>query len=102
GTRGGILRDGFAFLLFQGCDHLLHAIVFATWREDFQTLFLRTPLQNVDIDIADTPVSYLSPASLIKVDSVGANQRVTVIVNHVFFARVREAKTRPKRISRPI
>src|SRR5262245_39588355 len=76
--------------------------MFATRGEDFQTLFLRTPLQNVDVDVANTPVSYLRPRGLIKIDSVGANQRVPIVVDDVFFVRVCEAKTRPKRISRPI
>ena len=79
-----------------------NTIMFATRGENFQTFFLRTPLQNVDVDIADTPVSYLRPAGLIKIDSVGADQSVPVIVDDVFFASINEAKARSERVSRPI
>ena len=99
---GSILRDGFALLLFESCDHLPNAIMFATRREDFQTFFLRTPLQYVDVHIADTPVSDVRPGGLIKIDSVGADQGVSVIVDDVFFAGINEAKARSERVSRPI
>src|SRR4029077_13797655 len=43
------LRDGFALLFLEGRDHLPYAAMFAARGEHFQALFLRTPLQNVDI-----------------------------------------------------
>jgi hypothetical protein len=58
-TARSILRDSFALLLFESCNHLLHTTMLATRGKDFQTFFLRTPLQDVDVDIADTPVSDL-------------------------------------------
>src|SRR5438552_3426569 len=68
GTGGRRLRDGFASLFLKSCDHLPHAMMFATRGEDFQTLFLRAPLQNVDVHMADAPAFHLKPARLVKVD----------------------------------
>src|SRR5262249_39161771 len=89
-------------LLFQGRDHLLHAPMFATRGQDFETFFLRTPLQNVDVDIPDTPVSDFRPAGLIKINRVGTDQGVPIIVDDVLFVRVNEPKARSERVSRPI
>ena len=96
------MRDGFALLLFERCDHLSNAIVFATRRKNFQTFFVRAPLQYVDVDIADTPFADVRPGGLIKINRVGADQGVSVIVDHVFFASINEAKTRSERVSRPV
>jgi hypothetical protein len=101
-ASGSILRDGFAFLLFQGNDHLANAIVFAARGENFQAFFVGTPLQNVDVDVADTPFSNLRPGALVKIDGVGSDQRISVIVDDVFFVCLRKAKAGPKRIPRPV
>ena len=96
---GSILRDGFAFLLFQGCDHLPNAIMFAARCEDFQTFFIRAPLQDVDVHVADTPISHLRSAGFIQIDCAGPDQRVSVIVDNVFFVRFGEPEARSQRVA---
>src|SRR2546421_9852278 len=54
-ARGRRLGDGFALLFFKGCNHPPYGMIFSTRREHFPTLFLRAPLQNVDVKIAYAP-----------------------------------------------
>ena len=96
------MRDGFALLFFERGDHLPNTIVFATRRKNFQTFFVRAPLQYVDVHVADTPFSDVRPGGLIKINSVGADQGVPVIVDDVFFTGINEAKARSERVSRPV
>ena len=79
------MRDGFASLFLKSSNHLPHAMMLATRGEDFQTLFLRAPFQNVDVHVPDAPAFHLKPAWLVKVDGVGADQRISIIVDNVFF-----------------
>src|SRR5438034_5683681 len=76
GWRG--LRDGFALLFLNGCDHLPRAMVFAARGKYFQTLFVRAPLQDVNVHVADAPAFHLEPARLGKVNGVRADQRSSV------------------------
>src|SRR5207237_8934761 len=78
-------RNGFALLLLKSTSHLPHATMFATRREDFQTLFLRAPFQNVDVHVADAPAFHLQPARLVKVDGVGSDQRSAIMVDNILF-----------------
>ena len=74
----------------------------ATRGEDFQTLFLRAPFQNVDVHVADAPAFHLEPARLVEVDGVGADQRISIIVDNVFFFCVGNSESGPERKVRPI
>ena len=96
------LRDGFPLFLLKSCDHLLHATMFAARCEHFQTLFLRSPLHDVDVHVADAPAFHFQPARLIQVDGISPNERPPVIIDYVFFICRRDAKPCTKRITRPI
>ena len=74
----------------------------ATRGEDFQTLFLRAPFQNVDVYVADAPLSHLKPARLVKVDSVSTDQRISIIVDNVFFICIGNPESGSERKVRPI
>ena len=74
----------------------------ATRGEDFQTFFLRTPFQNVNVHMADAPLFHLKPARLVEVDGVGADQRISIIVDNVFFFCVGNSESGPERKVRPI
>src|SRR5215472_14144926 len=77
-------------------------MMLATRGEDFQTLFLRAPFQNVDIHVANAPAVHLTPARLVKVDGIGADQRISVIVNNVFFVCFGNSESGSERKVRPI
>src|SRR6266542_1593854 len=96
------LRDGFALLFLKSSNHLQHATMFATRGEDFQTLFLRAPFQNVDVHVADAPAFHLEPARLVEVDGVGADQRISIIVDNVFFICLGNSESGSYRKVRPI
>jgi len=96
------LCDGFPLFLLKSCDHLLHATMFAARCEHFQTLFLRSPLQDVDIHVTDAPASHCQPARFIKVYGIGADECPSIIVDNVFLVRGGDAKPCAKRITRPI
>ena len=96
------MRDGFALLFLKSCNHLPHATMFATRGEDFQTLFLRAPFQNVNVHVADAPTFHLKPARLVEVDGVGADQRIPIIVDYVFFVCLGNSESGSYRKVRPI
>src|SRR5437667_3836693 len=90
------------FLLPQTRDHLPDTAVFDARGEYFQALFLRAPLQDIDIDVADTPASHVETARLVKIDRVCAEECGPVIVNDVFFICVRDSKPGTEWETRPI
>ena len=97
------MRDGrFRLFLLESRHHLLHATMFAARCEHFQTLFLRSPLQDVDIDVADAPAFHFQPARLVQIDCISPNKCPPLIVDNVFLVRRGDAKSRTKRITRPI
>ena len=73
--------------------------MFATWREDFQALFFRTPLQDVDVYMSDAPLLHLEPAWLVQINGVGADQRIPIVVDNIFFVRLGDSKPCSERIS---
>ena len=96
------MRDGFALLFLKSGDHLPRATMLATGSEDFQTFFLRAPFQNVNVHVPDAPAFHLKPARLVEVDGVGADQRISIIVDNVFFFCVGNSESGPERKVRPI
>ena len=76
--------------------------MFRARAEHFEALLLRTPLQNVDVDIAHTPAFHLQFGRLVKIDRAGADQRRPVIVDNKFFFRVDDSEPGAKRKARPI
>jgi hypothetical protein len=97
------LRDGcLPLLLLKSCDHLLHSTMFAARCEHFQALFLRSPLQDVDIHVADAPAFHIQPGRLVQVNCIGPNKCPPVIVETLFFVCRADAKPGAKRITRPI
>src|SRR6184192_3983647 len=96
------LCDGFPLFLLKSCDHLLHPTMFAARREHFQTLFLRSPLQDVDVHAANAPASHFQPARFIQVYGIGPDECPPIIVDNVFLVRRGDAKSCAKRITRPI
>jgi hypothetical protein len=96
------LRDGLALLFLKGCNHLPHTVMFATRCEDFQALFLRAPLQNVDVNVPDAPLPHLAPAWLVQVNGVRADQGISIIVDHIFFTCLGNPEPGSKRKVRPI
>src|SRR5947208_12008484 len=94
--KSSLLRDSFPSFFLKIGDHLPHAMVFAARREHLQALFLRSPLQNIDIDVAHTPTMHVEAARLVKVDRFGSHERSAVIVNYVFFVCSGNSKPRPE------
>src|ERR1700730_2911243 len=76
--------------------------MFAARCEDFQTLFLRSPLHDVDVHAADTPAFHFQSAWLIQVDGISPNECPSIIVSDVFLVCRVDAKPRAERITRPI
>src|SRR5438094_10359398 len=74
----------------------------ATGSEDFQAFFLRAPFQNVNVHVPDAQLFHLKPARLVEVDGVGADQRISIIVENVFFFCVGNSESGPERKVRPI
>ena len=92
--RGGEVCATVVFALFflKSCHHLLHPAMFAARREHFQTLFLRSPLQDVDVHVADAPAFHFQPARLVQVDGISPNKCPPVIVDNIFLV-CRECET---------
>src|SRR5438309_253290 len=76
--------------------------MFCAWAQHFETLLLRTPLQNIDVDVAHTPAFHLQLGWLVKVDRAGADQRRSIVVDNVFVFRIGDSKPRAEREARPI
>src|SRR5262245_17242044 len=76
--------------------------MFATRGEDFQTLFIRAPFQNLDVYVADAPAFHLKAARLVKVDGVSANQRIPIIVDNVLFVCLGNSKSCSQGKMRPV
>src|ERR1700746_123365 len=74
----------------------------ATRGQYFQTSLLRAPFQNVDVHVADAPLFHLKTARLIKVDRVSADQRISIIVDNVFFVCIGDSASSSEREVRPI
>src|SRR6202030_4053933 len=68
------LRDGLSLFLLKGGDHLPDTTMFGTRREHFQALYLRTPLQDIDIDVAHTPAFHIETARLVEIDRFGSHE----------------------------
>src|SRR4029077_21246116 len=102
-ARGRSLRDGcFPLFFLKSRDHLLHPAMLAARREHFQTLFLRSPLQDVDVHAANAPAFHIQPGRLVQVDCISPNKRPPIIVDNIFLVRRGYAKPRAKWITRPI
>src|SRR5213076_36946 len=78
------LCDGFALFLLKSRDHLLHATMFAARCEHFQTLFLRSPLQDVDVHVTDAPTFHFQSTRFIQVYGIGPDECPSIIVDNVF------------------
>src|SRR5437667_3457079 len=76
--------------------------MFRAWSEHLQALRFGTPLQNVDIDVANAPAFHFEPCGLVKVDGVRADQRRSIIVDDVFVLRSGNLEPRSEREARPI
>jgi hypothetical protein len=68
GSARSDLRDSLPFFLLETRDHLSDATMFGPRREHFQALYLRTPLQDIDIDVAYTPAFHVEAARLVEID----------------------------------
>ena len=76
--------------------------MFRPWRENFQALFVRTPLQNVDINVSDAPTLHLEAGIGEQVDRVCSDERAAVVVDDILLIRADQAKTSAERKTRPI
>src|SRR6266496_6748775 len=70
--------------------------------EDFQTLCLRTPPEDVYIDITHPPAFHLQATRLIQIYRIRPHERGSVVVDYVFLFCIDNAKVRPQRKTRPI
>src|SRR5438132_12637321 len=70
--------------------------------EDFQTLCLRTPLEDVYIDITHPPAFHLQATRLIQIVRIRPHERGPVVVDYVFLFCIDNAKVRPQRKTRSI
>lgn len=61
--------------------------------EHFQALFFRTPLQNIDIDMANAPAFHFQTSRLVKIDRFCAHQRCPVIVDNELLLRIDDSKS---------
>ena len=76
--------------------------MFGTWREHFQALYLRTPLQDIDIDVAHTPAVHVETARLVEIDRFGSHERSVVVVNYIFFVCIGDSEPGAEREAGPI
>ena len=70
--------------------------------EHFQALFLRAPLQNIDIDVTDAPALHVEAARLVKVDGVSPDECDSVVIDDVFIVCTGKPEPGSKREARPI
>src|SRR5947209_18312804 len=76
--------------------------MFRTWNQHLHASLFGTPLQNVDVDIANAPAFHFEFARFVKIDGVGSDQGGSVIVNDVFLARAANSKPGPDWKHRPV
>ena len=76
--------------------------MFLARRQNLETLFVRAPLQDFDVDSAHAPTLHFEPARFAEIDRAGADQGRAVIVDQIFFLRIDNAKSRAKWKTRPI
>ena len=94
------LRDGLSLFLLKGRDHLPDTTMLA--RSAAPSNCTRTPLQDIDIDVAHTPAFHVETARLVEIDRFGSHERSAVIVNYVFFVCIGDSKPGAEREARPI
>ena len=83
-------------------DHAPDEPILPAGRQDLETLLLRSPFQNIDVDPPDPPRAHGPAAGLVEVDRVGANQRAAIIVDDVALLRADDLEPRPERETRPV
>src|SRR4030095_7801374 len=55
------------------------------WCQDFDALFIRTPLQNIDVDMAHAPAFHLQTRGFEKIDCAAADQSGAVSMDDKCF-----------------
>ena len=71
-------------------------------RQHFDAFFIRTPLQNIDIDLPHAPAFHFQSCRLVKVNGAGADQSGTVIIDHIFLGRIHDLESSSEREARPV
>jgi len=71
-------------------------------RQHFDALFIRTPLQNVNIDLTNAPSFHFQSRRLVKIDGVAADQRGAVIIDHIFLGGLHNLESSSEWKVRPV
>src|ERR1043166_4603198 len=88
--------------LFEARDHPPDEAVSFSRPENFEALFLGTPFDDVDVDMAHSPGSHRGSAGLVKVNGVGPNKGAAIIVNHVTVRRSHNLESSSEREPGPV
>src|SRR5688500_2201796 len=80
-------RAASALGLLEAGDHPANHAMLSSWRQDLEALFLRTPLENIDVHPANAPTAHGRTTTSIAVERVGADQCAAVVVDFVSLAR---------------
>src|SRR6476619_7966639 len=71
-------------------------------RQHFDALFIRTPLQNIDIDVTHAPAFHFQSCRLVEVNCVGADQGGAVIIDHIFLGGLHNLESSSEGKARPV
>src|SRR5436309_10190043 len=76
--------------------------MFGPWCQHLDALFIRAPVQNIDIHLTHAPASHFQSRRLVKIDRVGADQSGAVVIDHVLFPRLDDFESGSEREARPV
>lgn len=72
----------------------MHRAMFRPRSKNLQTFRIRSPLEDIDIDMPNAPSFHLEPTRLMEIDGIRPDKRGTVIINNVFFLRPDDSEAR--------
>jgi hypothetical protein len=86
----------------QSDEHTPNRFVFRARLEHFDARLVRTPFQNIDIDVANSPSSHFQSRSFVEIDRVRADKCCAVVVNNKFLFGLDDSKFGSEWKARPI
>lgn len=95
-------RPACSRFILESQDHATADPIARTRSENVQALLIGTPLQDVDIDVANAPFAHGEAISFVEVDCVRPDQGGAVIVDLENFFSIYDTEFRPEREMRPI
>ena len=76
--------------------------MFRSRNKNPQTFRVRSPFQDVNIDMANTPSFHLEPARFVQIDRIRADQRGAVIINNILVLGADDSESGAEGEYRPI